>query len=78
MRTRVPLIATYRDVELGRDHPLQTTLAETARAGSSQALRLRGLERRGVSLAGLLSSKAQSSGALRSSQRTCCCAACLP
>jgi tetratricopeptide (TPR) repeat protein len=42
---RLLVIATYRDVEVGRRHPLSRTLAELARSPRSQRLLLRGLSR---------------------------------
>ena len=40
---RLLVIGTYRDVEVGRHHPLSRTLAELARSQRSQRLLLRGL-----------------------------------
>lgn len=37
------VLGTYRDVELGRDHPLRATLAELARAPATRTLALSGL-----------------------------------
>jgi tetratricopeptide (TPR) repeat protein len=42
---RLLVIGTYRDVEVGRRHPLSRTLAELARSQRSQRLLLRGLPR---------------------------------
>jgi tetratricopeptide (TPR) repeat protein len=42
---RLLVIGTYRDVEVGRGHPLSRTLAELARSQRSQRLLLRGLPR---------------------------------
>jgi eukaryotic-like serine/threonine-protein kinase len=42
-RTPVLVLGTYRDVELGRDHPLRRTLAELARAPATRTLSLPGL-----------------------------------
>jgi eukaryotic-like serine/threonine-protein kinase len=42
---RLLIIGTYRDVEVGRHHPLARTLAELARAERTQRLVLRGLPR---------------------------------
>jgi len=42
--SRILVLGTYRDVELGRTHPLAETLAELARAGSVERVVLRGLE----------------------------------
>jgi tetratricopeptide (TPR) repeat protein len=42
---RLLVIGTYRDVEVGRSHPLARTLAELARSQRSQRLLLRGLPR---------------------------------
>jgi tetratricopeptide (TPR) repeat protein len=42
-RARALIIGTYRDVEVGRRHPLSQTLAELARTPHSQRLLLRGL-----------------------------------
>jgi class 3 adenylate cyclase len=41
--SRVLILGTYRDVELGRQHPLEQTLAELARAHLSDRVLLRGL-----------------------------------
>ena len=35
---RLLLVGTYRDVEVGRQHPLSQTLAELSRAGASQRI----------------------------------------
>jgi class 3 adenylate cyclase len=40
---RVLVVGTYRDVELGRQHPLEQTLAELARSQLSERVVLRGL-----------------------------------
>ena len=40
---RLLLVGTYRDVELGRQHPLEQTLAELARSQLSNRVLLRGL-----------------------------------
>jgi class 3 adenylate cyclase len=40
---RLLLLATYRDVEVGRQHPLEQTLAELARAERADRVLLRGL-----------------------------------
>jgi len=40
---RVLVLATYRDVELGRHHPLAATLAELARIADNRRVLLRGL-----------------------------------
>ena len=40
---RLLVLATYRDVELGRQHPLEKTLAEVVRAASTGRVLLRGL-----------------------------------
>jgi transcriptional regulator with XRE-family HTH domain/tetratricopeptide (TPR) repeat protein len=42
---RLLIIGTYRDIEVGRHHPLSRTLAELARAERTQRLALRGLPR---------------------------------
>jgi DNA-binding NarL/FixJ family response regulator len=42
------ILGTYRDVEVGRQHPLVRTLAEVVRAGQSQRVTLRGLSERDV------------------------------
>ncbi len=42
--SRLLLIGTYRDVELGRQHPLEETLAELARSQLGERVLLRGLE----------------------------------
>ena len=44
-KTRVLIVGTYRDTELKRGHPLQTVLADLARARSFGRLTLRGLAR---------------------------------
>ena len=41
--SRLLVLGTYRDVELGRTHPLADTLAELARDGSVERVLLRGL-----------------------------------
>jgi class 3 adenylate cyclase/tetratricopeptide (TPR) repeat protein len=41
--TPVLVLGTYRDVELGRDHPLRRTLAELARAPATRTVSLPGL-----------------------------------
>jgi class 3 adenylate cyclase/tetratricopeptide (TPR) repeat protein len=43
------ILATYRDVELDRDHPLRRTLAELARAPATRTLSLGGLSETEVS-----------------------------
>jgi len=45
---RILIVATYRDIELGRQHPLAQTLAELARQGLSERIVLRGLGERDV------------------------------
>ena len=45
---RLLVLATYRDVELRRGHPLSQTLGELAREGLSQRILLRGLTERDV------------------------------
>ncbi len=40
---RLLILATYRDVEVGRQHPLERTLADLARTGHSDRVLLRGL-----------------------------------
>ncbi|MEE8370341.1 MAG: adenylate/guanylate cyclase domain-containing protein, partial [Dehalococcoidia bacterium] len=45
---RIMVLATYRDVELRRQHPLSQTLGELAREGLSQRILLRGLSERDV------------------------------
>ena len=45
---RLMVLATYRDVELRRQHPLSQTLAELSREGLSQRILLRGLTERDV------------------------------
>ena len=47
-RTRLLVIGTYRDVELGRRHPLTQTLAELARDQAGQRIQLRGLSGREI------------------------------
>jgi tetratricopeptide (TPR) repeat protein len=42
------VVGTYRDVDLGRGHPLTRTLAEIARAGAGDQMRLAGLSREDV------------------------------
>ncbi|MEE9279178.1 MAG: protein kinase [Myxococcota bacterium] len=42
-QSRLLLVGTYRDVELGRHHPLEETLAELARTQTSERVLLRGL-----------------------------------
>ena len=44
--SRILLLATYRDIELSRRHPLAHTLGELARHGHFERLRLGGLDRR--------------------------------
>ncbi|MCW5637929.1 MAG: AAA family ATPase [Rubrivivax sp.] len=44
--SRILLLATYRDIELSRQHPLAHTLGELARHGHFERLRLAGLDRR--------------------------------
>jgi class 3 adenylate cyclase len=46
--SRILVVGTYRDVELGRRHPLADALAELSRAELSQRVLLRGLEERDV------------------------------
>ena len=41
--TRILLVGTYRDVEVGRTHPLEKTLAELARSQRADRVLLRGL-----------------------------------
>ena len=41
--SRLLVLGTYRDVELGRQHPLSQTLAELTREGLTQRILLRGL-----------------------------------
>jgi DNA-binding NarL/FixJ family response regulator len=43
---RILLLATYRDIELNRQHPLSVTLGDLARYGHFHRLRLAGLTRR--------------------------------
>ena len=45
MAWRIVVVAIYRDVELGRHHPLSATLAELARGRSRRGSALRGLAR---------------------------------
>jgi hypothetical protein len=45
---RLMVLATYRDVELRRQHPLSQTLGELSREGLSQRILLRGLTERDV------------------------------
>ena len=45
---RLLVLCTYRDLELGRQHPLSQTLAELSRERLSQRILLRGLEERDV------------------------------
>ena len=45
---RILLLGTYRDTELGGDHPLSTTLAELLRDHTVRRLNLRGLTREDV------------------------------
>jgi predicted ATPase len=45
---RLLVVGTYRDVELGRQHPLSQTLAELARGQLSRRVLLRGLGERDV------------------------------
>src|SRR3990172_2097993 len=45
---RLLVLATYRDVELRREHPLSDALGELARAGLSQRILLRGLTEQDV------------------------------
>jgi class 3 adenylate cyclase/tetratricopeptide (TPR) repeat protein len=40
---RILILGTYRDVEVGRQHPLEQTLAEFARSGTVERVLLRGL-----------------------------------
>jgi class 3 adenylate cyclase len=42
--TRILVLGSYRDVELGRKHPLAEALAELARMGVTERILLRGLE----------------------------------
>ena len=46
--SRILVIGTYRDVELGRKHPLADALAELARPEQSSRVLLRGLEEKDV------------------------------
>jgi class 3 adenylate cyclase len=46
--SRLLLLGTYRDVELGRQHPLEQTLAELARSQLSDRVLLRGLTKTDV------------------------------
>jgi class 3 adenylate cyclase len=46
--SRLLLLGTYRDMELGRQHPLEQTLAELARSQLSERVLLRGLTREDV------------------------------
>ena len=46
--SRLLVIGTYRDMELGRQHPLVQTLGELARLGLGQRIGLRGLAERDV------------------------------
>ena len=46
--TRILLVGTYRDVELGRQHPLERTLAELSTEQLFERVILRGLDREGV------------------------------
>jgi class 3 adenylate cyclase len=46
--SRLLLLGTYRDVELGRQHPLEQTLAELARSELSERVLLRGLTQEDV------------------------------
>jgi class 3 adenylate cyclase len=46
--SRLLLLGTYRDVELGRQHPLEQTLAELARSQLSDRVLLRGLTKADV------------------------------
>jgi hypothetical protein len=41
--SRILVVATYRDVEVGRDHPLAATLLELAREGVTRRIALTGL-----------------------------------
>ena len=45
---RLLVVATYRDVELGRHHPLAATLGELVRHGTTQRIALRGLSEEDV------------------------------
>ena len=47
-QSRLTVLGTYRDVELGRQHPLSQALAELAREGLSKRVLLRGLTQRDV------------------------------
>jgi tetratricopeptide (TPR) repeat protein len=46
--TRALIIATYRDVEVGREHPLATTLPELSREGVTRRITLTGLHQEDV------------------------------
>jgi predicted ATPase len=46
--SRILVIGTYRDIELGRQHPLSQTLGELARQGLSARIVLRGLTEQDV------------------------------
>ena len=46
--TRILVIGTYRDIELGRQHPLSQTLGELSRQGLSARILLRGLNEQDV------------------------------
>lgn len=46
--TRLLIIGTYRDVELGRKHPLETVLGDLARQHAFERIVLRGLDRPAV------------------------------
>jgi class 3 adenylate cyclase len=46
--TRLVVLGTYRDVEVGRQHPLEATLAELARAERGERILLRGLREEAV------------------------------
>jgi predicted ATPase len=46
--TRILVIGTYRDIELGRQHPLSQTLGELSRQGLSARILLRGLTEQDV------------------------------
>ncbi len=43
-QSRLLIIGTYRDVEIGRRHPMTTTLAELARGHVTERIAIRGLE----------------------------------
>lgn len=45
---RLLVLGTYRDVELGRQHPLERSLAELARTGVSERVLLRGIRQEDV------------------------------